>query len=492
MSKFYVATAIPYVNDKPHLGHALLHLYADVLARYHRQLGDDVLFSAGTDEHGGKVAEAAAKAGAEPKHFVDQISVSFREGLKKLGVSNDRFIRTTDAGHEQRAQLIWQALTRDIYKKAYEGMYCVGCEEFKTEAYVKATDGICPLHNRPYEKVAEENYFFALSKYTAKIKAAIETDQYRIIPTSRKNEILSVINEGLQDISISRPKNKIPWGIPVPGDETQTMYVWFEALMNYITVLGYPEHADFKKYWPADVQVIGKDILRFHAAVWPGMLLALGLPLPKSLYVHGFVTSGGQKMSKSLGNVVDPLEIVDKYGVDAFRYFFLRHIPSYSDGDFTWELIEAAYNNELADQLGNAVSRTAAMISKYQNGVIGNVPPPEHDVAAYAQAIGRCRFDKALSVVWEQVKGLNQYIDESKPWEMASPPGGGVDEDHLREVLANMAANLLEIAALLVPFMPETAQKIEGVFGTGVLKPLSAPLFPKTVKSPKSTTAPGS
>ena len=483
--KFYVATAIPYVNDKPHLGHALLHLYADVLARYHRQQGDDVLFSAGTDEHGGKVAEAAQKAGLPPKQFVDQVSVQFREGLKKLNISNDRFIRTTDSGHEQRAQLIWRTLAKDIYKKAYVGMYCVGCEEFKNEAYVKKTKGICPLHNRPYEKVEEENYFFALSKYTAKVKQVIETDQYKIVPASRKNEIMAVINEGLQDISVSRPKNKIPWGIPVPGDDTQTMYVWFEALMNYITVIGYPEHADFKTYWPADVQVIGKDILRFHAAIWPGMLLALGISPPKMLYVHGFVTSGGKKMSKTLGNVVDPLEIVEKYGVDPFRYFFLRHIPSYSDGDFTWELFEAAYNNELADQLGNAVSRTAAMISKYQNGVIGNTPPPQHDVAPFQKAIAVCRFDNALNEIWGQVKGLNQYIDEEKPWEIAKTG----DEEHLREVLATLASNLLEIAALLGSFMPETATKIQSVFGTGLLKPLAGPLFPKheTVPQPGNT-----
>lgn len=475
MGKYYIATAIPYVNDKPHLGHALLHLYADVLARYHRQIGDDVVYSAGTDEHGGKIAEAAAKAGIPTNDFVNQISVKFREGLAKLEISNDRFIRTTDEAHEQRAQLIWKALAKDIYKKAYMGMYCVGCEEFKTEAYVKETNGVCPLHNRPYDKVEEENYFFSLSKYTAKIKQAIESDEYRIIPKSRKNEILSVINEGLQDISISRPADKITWAIPVPGDPTQNMYVWVEALMNYITVLGYPEQADFKKYWPADMQVIGKDILRFHAAIWPGMLLSLGLSLPKALYVHGFVTSGGKKMSKTLGNVVDPLELVAKYGVDAFRYFFLRHIPSYNDGDFTMELFEAAYNSELADQLGNAISRSAAMIAKYQNGLIGDIPSPEHDIAAYSRAIDDCRFDRALDVIWEQVKGLNQYIDESKPWEIAKTK----DEVHMQEVLSNIVANLLEIAVLLVPFMPGTANKINDVFGSGILKPLPGPLFPK-------------
>ena len=475
MAKFYIATAIPYVNDKPHLGHALLHLYGDVLARYHRQLGDEVVFSAGTDEHGGKVAEAAASANLPPKQFVDKVSVQFRDGLKKLQISNDRFIRTTDQGHEQRAQLIWQTLAKDIYKKAYEGMYCVGCEEFKTDVYVKETKGLCPLHNRAYEKVQEENYFFGLSKYTAKVKEVVENDQYKIVPTSRKNEILSVINQGLQDISISRPKNKIPWGIPVPGDDRQTMYVWFEALMNYITVLGYPEHADFKKYWPADVQVIGKDILRFHAAVWPAMLLGLGISPPKQLYVHGFVTSGGKKMSKTLGNVVDPLEIVDKYGVDAFRYFFLRHIPSYGDGDFTWELFDAAYNSELADQLGNAVSRTAAMIVKYQNGLIGNIPAPRHDIAPFQAALSDCRFDRALELIWEQIKGLNQYVDEEKPWEIAKSGDSG----HLQEVLANLVANLLEIAELLTPFMPATAAKIQQTFGSGVLKPLPGSLFPK-------------
>lgn len=483
MGKFYVATAIPYVNDKPHLGHALLHLYGDVLARYHRQLGDEVLFSAGTDEHGGKIAEAAAAAKMEPRKFTDAVSAQFRDGLKKLEISNDRFIRTTDPEHEKRAQLAWQAMAKDFYKKAYEGWYCTGCEEFKTEAYVKETKGVCPLHNRPYERVKEENYFFALNKYAVAIQQAIEADAYRVIPKTRKNEILSVFKEGLEDISVSRPTARIAWGIPVPDDPSQTMYVWFEALLNYITTIGYPDQADFKKFWPADVQIIGKDILRFHAAVWPGMLMALGLPLPKTLFVHGFVTSGGKKMSKSLGNVVDPLELAATHGVDAFRYYFLRHIPSYSDGDFNMERFEAAYNDELADQLGNAVSRTAAMISQYQQGLIGEIPSPEHDVAAYTQALSDCRFDKALEEIWEQIRGLNQYIDEEKPWVLAKPKDGPVDEQHLREVLAYVVSSLLEIAALLMPFMPATATAIEEIFGSGVVKPFG-PLFPKHKNTP--------
>lgn len=286
---------------------------------------------------------------------------------------------------------------------------------------------------------------------------------------------MSLINSGLDDISISRPKDKISWGIPVPGDENQIMYVWFEALLNYITVLGYPEHEDFKTYWPADVQVIGKGILRFHAAIWPGILLGLGLPLPKILYVHGYITVDDKKMSKSLGNSVSPSELIKSYGTDAIRYFFLRHIPSYGDGDFTWDRLKAAYENELADQLGNAVSRTVAMVVKYQQGLIGEIPEAEHDFGAYETAIENCRFDVALGEIWEQVKGLNQYIDEQKPWVIAKTG----DEEHLRETLAYMCGSLLEIAELLLPFMPATAEKINKTFSEGVIKPLPGSLFPK-------------
>jgi methionyl-tRNA synthetase len=477
MSKFYIATAIPYVNARPHLGHAILHIYADALARYHRQLGDEVLFSAGTDEHGGKIAEVAEKEGLSPQQHVDAISAKFREGLEKLGISNDTFIRTTDPRHEKIAAEIWKNLSADIYKNSYIGMYCVGCEEFKTDSHVKETNGLCPLHNREYEKVEEENYFFRLSKYSAQIKEAITTDTFQILPSSRKNEILGVINEGLEDISISRSAQKITWGIPVPGDPTQVMYVWFEALMNYITVLGYPNSEFFTKFWPADAQVIGKDILRFHAAIWPAMLLGLGIPLPKQLFVHGFVTSGGQKMSKTLGNVVDPIEVVDKYGLDAFRYYIFRHGPSSEDVDFTWEKFEDSYNNELANELGNAVQRVAAMIMKYQEGVIGDIPESNHDTQQYHDAIAECRFDRAMEAIWDQVRGLNQYIEEEKPWSIAKEK----DEEHLREVLAEAVSSLLEIADLLVPFLPDTAKRIQDVFASGVVKPFAeSSLFPKS------------
>jgi methionyl-tRNA synthetase len=463
MSNYYITTSIPYVNGEPHLGHAMEFVMADVLARWARQRGDTVIYSTGTDEHGGKIAEKAAELKVTPKELTDKMSQQFVDLMKTLNVSNDRFIRTTDPGHEQRAKLIWKALEKDIYKSKYVGWYCTGDEAFFPEAEVKANNGVCPNHNRPYEKVEEENYFFKLSAYTEQVQKAIETEQLRIVPETRRNEILSVIKSGLDDISISRPKDKISWGIPVPGDTHQVMYVWFEALMNYITVLGYPEYADFK------------DIIRFHAAIWPAMLLSLGAKLPKTLYVHGFINVEGKKMSKSLGNYVSPNDVIDKYGVDAFRYYFLRHIPSYNDGDFSWDTFEAAYNNELANELGNAVQRTAAMIQKYQNGIIGDIPGPQHDIAQYMQAMGDCRFDRALDEVWEQIRGLNQYIDEAKPWAIAKEK----DSDHLREVLAYLSGSLLEIAGLLEPFLPDTAAKIQKAFAEGIVRPSETTLFPK-------------
>lgn len=473
---YFVTTSIPYVNGEPHIGHAFEFVLADVIARYARQQGKQVIFSTGSDEHGGKIAEKAAELKITPKEFADKMSGNFRSLAKDLNISNDRFIRTTDAGHEQRAQLIWKALEKDIYKKKYAGWYCVGDEAFFTEATVKQNNGICPNHNRPYEKLEEENYFFKLSKYAPQIKKSISDGSFSIIPASRKHEIMHVIKEGLEDISISRPKEKIEWGVPVPGDKTQVMYVWFEALMNYITVLGYPEHEDFKKFWPANVQIIGKDILRFHAAIWPGILLGLGLPLPKTLYVHGFINAkGGTKMSKTLGNVIDPNKIIKEYGTDVFRYFVLRHIPSQEDGEFSWQRLHDVYNSELANELGNAVQRTAAMLKQYQNGLIGEIPPASHDTGQYVAAIEAFKFDRALEEVWEQVRGLNQYIDEEKPWVLHKKD----DSEHLREVLAYQVSSLLQIAQLLAPFTPETSQKIRHVFEDGVVRPIDGTLFPR-------------
>ena len=475
MSKYYVTTSIPYVNADPHIGFAMELLYADVLARRARQQGLEVIFSTGTDEHGGKIAEKAAELKLEPKEFANKTSQRFKDLGKLLNVSNDRFIRTTDAGHEERAKVIWKKLEKDIYKGKYTGWYCTGDEAFFSETEVKANNGVCPNHNRPYEKIEEENYFFKLSKYSKEINKAISSGDFKIVPETRRNEILSLLKDGLEDISISRHKDKIGWGIPVPGDKEQVMYVWFEALMNYITVLGYPEHKDFKDFWPAQTQVIGKDILRFHSGVWPAMLMSLGIPLPKQLYVHGFITVEGKKMSKSLGNAVDPADIVKKYGVDAFRYFFLRKIPAYEDGDFSMARLEAAYNNELANELGNTVQRTIVMVQKYQKGKIGDIPSAEHDIAPFEMALDACRFDRALDLVWEQIRGLNQYIDEEKPWTLAKDD----DPEHLREVLAYQASSLLNIAKLLEPFLPETSAKIEAAFADGKVHATEGTLFPR-------------
>ncbi len=473
-NNFYITTSIAYPNGDPHIGYAMELLQADVLARHARQRGENVLFSTGTDEHGTKIAQTAEKIGKTPKDFTDEMSQKFRDLAALLNVSNDRFIRTTDKGHMQRAQLIWKALSKDIYKAKYIGWYDVRQEEFVPEGQVDQAR-TQPDHPQAYQRVEEENYFFALSKYTSKIRELIETDELKIVPKTRRNEVLSLLNEGLEDISISRPKEKLAWGVPVPGDPHQVMYVWVDALSNYITVLGYPEHDDFKNFWPANVQVIGKDITRFHAAIWPGILLSLGLPVQKVLYVHSFITVEGEKMSKSVGNVIAPADIVNQYGVDAFRYYFLRHIPSYEDGDFSQVTYDAAYNNELANELGNTVQRTSAMVLKYQNGIIGEIPPSSHDKAPFEEAIAACRFDRALDLIWEQIRGLNQYIDETKPWAVAKTG----DEDHLREVLAYQVSCLLEVAELLLPFLPETSEKITAIFGEGIIRPIEGTLFPK-------------
>jgi methionyl-tRNA synthetase len=472
---YFVTTSIPYVNGDPHIGHALEFVMADVLARAARKQGKPVIFSSGSDEHGSKIAEKAAELKITPKALADTQSQKFRELAKLLNVSIDRFTRTTDAGHAQRAQIIWKQLEKDIYKSKYIGLYCTGCEAFVTENVAKANKNICPHHNKAYDRLEEENYFFKLSKYSDQIRAAIQAGTFEVIPNTRRNEVLQVIHDGLEDISISRPASKISWGLPVPGDSEQVMYVWFEALMNYITVLGYPEHADFKKFWPANVQIIGKDILRFHAAIWPGMLLGLGLPLPEKLFVHGFINIDNQKMSKSIGNVVSPQEIVAKYNTDVFRYYVLRHIPSYDDGDFSWERLATAYNTELANELGNAVQRTAAMIAQYQEGIVGDIPPANHDNAEYWTNLEACKFDRALDEVWDQVRGLNQYIEQEQPWAVAKTG----DKVHLREILAYQASCLLQIADLLEPFMPETAGKIKHTFEEGVIRPIQGTLFPK-------------
>jgi methionyl-tRNA synthetase len=472
---YYITTSIPYASGNPHIGNAIDWLYADTMARAKRQQGYEVAYNAGSDEHGSKIYEKATEAGIPPEEFIDKVVPLIKQGHKLINSDYTHFSRTNSKQHIKAAQLLWKQMGTDIYKSKYVGWYCVGCEEFKTETEVKENHGICPLHNKPYEKLEEENYFFRLSAYTDKVRELIESGEFEVLPETRRTEILNVLKDGLTDISISRPVSKLPWGIPVPGDDTQVMYVWLEALMNYITVLGYPDGDDFKKFWPTDLQIVGKDNLRFHAAIYPAILLSAGLPLLKRLFVHGHVTVDGKKMSKTIGNVLTTEDVVQKYGTDAFRYYFLRHVSAYDDGDFSWDSFERAYNNELANELGNAVQRTAAMILKYQNGLIGDTPPYNHDIAQYQTALEACRFDRALDLVWAQVRGLNQYIDEEKPWEVAKSG----DSDHLREVLAYQVSCLLEIAVLLKPFLPDTAEKIRTIFHEGVVKPIEGTLFPK-------------
>lgn len=474
-NNIYITTSIPYASGNPHIGNAIDWLYADTLARYHRQKGEQVIYSAGADEHGTKIVEKAEAAGKQPEEFIETIIPQIKSAHTLINSSYTHFARTNSKEHQKAAQLLWKKMGDDIYKGTYSGWYCVGCEEYKTETEVKANNGRCPDHDRPYEKLEEENYFFKLSKYQTQIEELIESGQFRVIPTSRKNEILNTIRGGLEDISISRPKKTLAWGIPVPGDKNQVMYVWFEALMNYVTLLGYPDGQEFKDFWPTNVQIVGKDNLRFHAAIYPAMLLSAGLPLLQTLFVHGHVTSGGQKMSKTLGNVVTTEDIVEKYGADAFRYYFLRHIPSYEDGDFTWERFDAVYHGELANELGNAVQRVASMVNRYQQGVIGEYSLPGHDTAPFHEAVENCQFDKALEWIWALVRGLNLFIEQEKPWQLAKQE----DEAHLREVLAACVGDILQIAELLEPFLPTTAETIQKIFKEGYVRNYSGVLFPR-------------
>lgn len=476
----YITTAIPYVNGTPHIGNALDYLLADIWARYQRQNDREVRFQVGTDEHGNKIAAKAAAENMSPQAYTDTMYINFEQLMKKIGASYTDFVRTTDGHHRGAVQYIWKQLEPHIYKDKYEGWYCMGHEAFFTEKEVAETNGVCPDHQTPYERVSEDNYFLRTSDFSEQIREAIEKNKMQIVPEFRKNEFLELIREGLRDVSISRPKKSLSWGIEVPGDPDQVMYVWLDALSNYITVLGYPDNETWREYWPAEVQVVGKDILRFHAGIWPAMLLGIGVSLPKKLLVHGFVNVGGSKMSKTVGNVVDPNEIIDNYGVDAFRYFFARHIPTLDDGDFTWEKFETAYNTELANDLGNLASRVASMLTRYQAGVIGDAPMSEHDMQLYREAMDRLEFDKALDRVWVMVRSLNQYIEEVKPWEIAKRREKDTDaESHLNEVLAHCASSLLQIADLLVPFLPTTAAAIHTMFETGVVTSPEGVMFPK-------------
>ena len=470
MNKVYITTAIPYVNGSPHVGHAVDYCLADVCARYHRLIGDEVKFQAGTDEHGGKICKKAEDLGIKVEDYVTENAEKFKSFIAKLEVSYTDFIRTTDSEHEHLCQEIWKRLEQFIYKAKYEGWYCTGCERFITDKEYEDNHGVCPDHQKSYEKLEEENYYFRISDFKEQIIKAITSDELLILPDFRKKEILKLIDDS-PDVSISRPKEQLTWGVPVPDDDSQVMYVWIDALSNYITILGYPEK-DISDWWPATAQFVGKDILRFHAIIWPAMLLGLGLPLPKTISSHGMILVDGQKMSKSIGNVVDPVEAIDKHGIDAFRYYFLRHVDTFADSDFTWEKFENAYSNELANDLGNLVQRLATLIAKNK---IELVEQDEYKLPEdYMKLMESFEFSKAFDLTWEKIKDLNKRIDDEKPWEFAK--NGKTNE--LNECLNSIASDLLLVNNMLSPFIPTTSEKIFGIFKNPV-NPPKTPLFPK-------------
>lgn len=467
--KFYITTAIAYVNAPPHIGHAMEFIQADAVARFHRLKGDEVFFMTGTDEHGTKLVQTAEDKGTTPQALADENAEYFKDLCRLLTVEYDKFIRTSDDDHKRGAQKLWKKLVEagDIYKDTYEGLYCVGCEAFVLEKDL--VDGKCPNHNKEPEVLKEENYFFKLSKYSDQIGELIEKDELKVIPASRKNEILHVIQDGLHDVSFSRPKHALKWGVDVPDDPDQVMYVWCDALSNYITGIGYEEETElFQKFWPANVHLIGKDILRFHAAIWIGMLLAAKVDIPKQIYVHGFITSEGQKMSKSLGNVVDPVEYAEKYGADALRYYLLKEIPTTDDGDFSQDRFRVLYDSELANNIGNLVSRVLSMTGKYFDGKVPDKSEDyellEQKVAevwkSYEEAIDGFDLKKALEQVAELATFANKYVEDTKPWMLAKE-----DEKRLAEVMYNLVELIRHLSYLLQPFLPMASAKMLGYLG---------------------------
>lgn len=468
MKKFYLSTAIAYTNAKPHLGHALEFVIADVIARYSRQAGRDTYFLTGTDEHGTKIYKTAKEQGRDLTEFVDENAASFIEMAKQYGLTNDQFIRTSSDLHKRGAQKIWQKLVEagDIYVNKYSGLYCTGCETFLLEKDL--VDGKCAIHLVAPELVEEENYFFRLSKYSDKIKELIETDVVKIYPEARKREMLGLLNEGLNDVSFSRPKTVLPWGIDVPGDDSQVMYVWCDALTNYLTALGYADDSEnVDKYWPCDLHIIGKDILRFHAGIWIGMLLSANLPLPKALGVHGFVTSEGHKMSKSLGNVVDPMQLLEEYSLDAVRFFLAREIPTGDDGDFSQERFKIVYSSDLANNFGNLASRVISMVHKYFEGVVPSISGFKFEsefadcFKTYCEEIESFDVKKGIESVLHFMTLLNQYVEDSKPWALAKEE----NTVELEIVMGNLIEGVKRVTYLMAPYIPNATSELAGILG---------------------------
>jgi len=482
--RYYITTAIPYVNSTPHIGFALEITQTDSFARYRRLRGDDTYFLTGTDENSLTNVLAAEREGISTDKLVERNSQRFLDLREHLDLSFDQFIRTAaDPLHKAGVERIWRAVQEagDIYKKNYSGLYCVRCEQYYSSS--ELIDGMCPEHGIPPELIEEENYFFRLSRYADQLYDLISSDRYRVIPESRKNEVLSFISRGLDDFSVSRSRQRArDWGIPVPGDPSQVIYVWFDALTNYITALDYAHDGPkYRHYWvenPHRVHTIGKGIIRFHAIYWPAMLLSARVPLPETLFVHGYINVEGAKISKSLGNVVDPVELVKNWGTDAVRYYLLRAVSPTGDANFTHEYFQSLYESDLADKLGNLLNRTVSMIGRYRDGAIpapdqtSDLERPLHELAAQLPAAVSDALDAydpqtALEAIWELVTRTNKYVEESAPWTLAKQArtGDAEADGRLSTTLYTLAESLRLIATLLDPLLPSTARKIRQQLG---------------------------
>ena len=482
-SSFYATTPIFYVNDAPHIGHAYTEVAADVLTRWHRQRGENAFLLTGTDEHGEKILRTAVANKTEPQDWADQlVRDSWLPLLETIDIDNQDFIRTTEPRHEKNVQKFLQHLydTGFIYRGSYEGNYCVGCEEYKTEADLIDGEGafegqpVCAIHTRPVEKLEETNYFFKLSEFEDRLLALYNENPTFIQPESAKNEVVSFVRRGLEDLSISRSKEKFDWGIDIPWDDSHITYVWFDALLNYITAIGYGEdQAKFESLWPASVQVVGKDILRFHAVIWPAMLMAAGLETPRQVFGHGWLLVGGEKMSKSKLTGIAPEQITDTFGSDAFRYYFMKAIAFGQDGSFSWEDLSARYQSELANGFGNLASRSIAMVNRYFDGVVptpGSYTEADLQIQAAAakavtdadEAIERIAIHDAIGSVWTLVDELNNYITVQEPWVLAKDEA---NRERLATVLYTTIEGLRSLSILLAPVMPKATAKLAGALG---------------------------
>lgn len=485
MSKnFYITTTLPYVNAKPHIGFALEIIQADVIARYHSLLGENVFFNFGTDEHGQKIYKKALQEKKDPQKYTDEYAKKFDDLKKELNLSYNNFIRTTDPHHIKASQEIWKKCSDNGYieKGIYNAKYCVGCELEKQDS--ELVDGKCPLHpTEELQLIEEENYFFKFSKFQDKLLKLYKKYPDLVIPEHRLKEISNFVSSGLTDFSISRLKEKLPWGVPVPGDDKHVMYVWFDALTNYISALGWPEdEKKFKDFWgtkekPTALQVAGKDNLRQQSAMWQAMLMAADLPPTRQIFIHGFITSGGEKMSKSLGNVIDPIEYVKKYGTDALRYYLLAKISPTEDSDFTKEKFEEIYNGELANGLGNLVSRVVKLLENNEF----NTTNLKFDKTKFfnekiSKLINKFSFDLALQQIWQQITQLDRFLNEEKPWE--KPKNKALESLGKMLTGTHTLISLNEIAYAIKPFLPETAEKIEKQFKGPKIKSIK-PLFPR-------------